>query len=106
MSTKEPVQAQSVLARLKLRFRQWKRGSMPDCGCGADVATSALEKPVDRAKVERGRAVAAEPVEQDPERLARVAMYALGGYFHSGCLGDLFVSTPDVWIERLGEHGR
>ena len=106
MSTKEPVQAQSVLVRLKLGFRQWKRGSMPDCGCGAGVETSTLAKPADRAKVGSARRVPAEPVEQDPERLARVAMYALGGYFHSGCLGDLFVSTPDVWIERVSEQVR
>jgi hypothetical protein len=100
MSTQEPVRALSVLARLKLGFRQWKRGSMPDCGCGASVTLQTLAKPAERAK-----AGPAEPVEQDPERLARVAMYALGGYFHSGCLGDMFVSTPDVWIERVGKNG-
>jgi hypothetical protein len=105
MSTQEPVRALSVLARLKLGFRQWKRGSMPDCGCGASVTAPTLAKPAERAKVGRTQAGRAEAVEQDPERLARVAMYALGGYFHSGCLGDMFVSTPDVWIERVGKNG-
>jgi hypothetical protein len=108
MSTQEPVRVLSVLGRLKLGFRRWKRGAMPDCGCGASLATGSLVKPVERerAKVGRGPAGPAEPVEQDPERLARVAMYALGGYFHSGCLGDMFVSTPDIWIERVREPGR
>jgi hypothetical protein len=108
MSTQEPVRALSVLARLKLGFRQWKRGSMPDCGCGASATVPSLptlSRPAEQAKAGRAQAGLAEPVEQDPERLARVAMYALGGYFHSGCLGDMFVSTPDVWIERVGKPG-
>jgi hypothetical protein len=82
---------------------------MPDCGCSAEAAADKpgkqlerqLDKPVEPVTVARGQAA---PVEQDPERLARVAMYALGGYFHSGCLGDMFVCTPDVWIERVGDR--
>jgi hypothetical protein len=106
MSTQEPVRALTALGRLKLGFRQWKRGAMPDCGCGSTLASGTLATQSERTKVGRAQAGSVDPIEQDPERLARVAMYALGGYFHSGCLGDMFVSTPDVWIERLVEHRR
>jgi hypothetical protein len=109
MSTREPVRALSVLGRLKLRFRQWKRGPMPDCGCGASSLAAPLDKRAECAKGGRGPVgptEPGEPIEPDPERLARVAMYALGGYFNSGCLGDMFVCAPDIWIERVKEHGR
>jgi hypothetical protein len=81
---------------------------MPDCGCTAGMAAGKLASPAacPTTKTESGSTVPPELVEPDPERLARVAMYALGGYFHSGCLGDMFICTPDIWIERVNEHGR
>jgi hypothetical protein len=102
MSTSGPVRTTSAFARLKQSFRQWQRGSMPVCGCDA---AATLIKPAPRAKpaAEKSSQTAAEP---DPERLARVAAYALSGYFHSGYLADMFVVTPDIWIERIAEDGR
>ncbi|CAB3799973.1 hypothetical protein [Pararobbsia alpina] len=109
MSTREPARGLSFLGRLKQGFRQWKRGPMPDCACGASNLAAPVDRRTQCATAGRGPTGQAGPVEHiepDPERLTRVAIYALGGYFHSGCLGDMFVSTPDIWIERVEEHGR
>ncbi len=113
MSTPQSVRAASRWARLGQALRRGfglakPSGGMPVCPCEAE-ARGALAARADKPDLGRGApdALAAtascapdrERIEPDPERLARVASYALSGYFHTNALSDMFVFTPDIWIE-------
>jgi hypothetical protein len=86
-------QASSLFARMQ----RWLHldaldDHMPPCPC--DVATAASAS-----------AGESDPhASRDHDRIERAAIYAVGGYFHSGFPADAFVHFSDIWLDGDGKY--